>query len=383
MSAPFYELTGRLAEFDALQERLREAPRLLVISAVPRSGVSRLLAQFDETAAATLVLVDARPCRDQLDLAMQIADAAIAHLQPAAAVWWQSTSPPTDAPGLRLARTLSENGIDLDGLRFGAGSPADRLTDAFRLTQTLFGTRPGTIVVDHFGELLSGLTASAVRGLLGDLRILVQRHDTAALVLVESPDGPVAAALADPEHPLFRAGQQFVVARAEPARFVSDLAITRPSLPHGVTAALIAAVAELTEGVPDLVWRTLELSCRDGEPVGAAAEGWRRLQRAAEASLASEWGLLRRVHPHAQTVAAALAFDLAPTSALANPRSASDALARLRAIGVTWQPQPRMWALSDPLLTAWIQGHPPPWALRMRVARKSGGARARARAPST
>jgi hypothetical protein len=112
----------------------------------------------------------------------------------------------------------------------------------------------------------------------------------------------------------------------------------------------------------------------------AAIEGWGRLQNAAAAPLASEWGLLRRVHPHAQTVAAALAFDLAPTSSVANSRSAADALARLRAMGVTWQPQPRTWALTDPLLAAWIRNHPPPWVRRMRVVRKSGGARARMRA---
>jgi len=159
------------------------------------------------------------------------------------------------------------------------------------------------------------------------------------------------------------------------------MAITGRSLPPGITAPLIAAVAELAEGVPDLVWRTLELTPPPaGDPAAAAIEGWGRLQNAAAAPLASEWGLLRRVHPHAQTVAAALAFDLAPTSSVANSRSAADALARLRAMGVTWQPQPRTWALTDPLLAAWIRNHPPPWVRRMRVVRKSGGARARMRA---
>jgi len=171
MSAPFYELTGRLAEFDALQARLREAPRLLVISAAPRSGTSRLLAQFDEAAASILVLVDARPCRDTLDLAMQIGDAAIAHFEPAAVAWWQSIGPPADLQALRVARTLAEDGIDPDGLRFGSGLPADRLAEAFRLTHTLLGAGPGAIVIDHFGEFLSGMTDAAVRRLLGDLRI--------------------------------------------------------------------------------------------------------------------------------------------------------------------------------------------------------------------
>lgn len=290
MSAPFYELTGRLAEFDALQDRLREAPRLLLISAAPRSGTSRLLAQFDEAAASILVLVDARPCRDELDLAMQIADAAVAQFEPAASPWWQSGQPPTDRPALNLARRLSARGIDLDALRLGDGLPSERLTEAFQLTHTLLGARPGAIVIDHFGELLSGMTEAEIRRLLGDLRILVQRRDTAALTVVEPPDGHVSAALHDPDHPLFHAGQEFAIRRPEPERFASDMAITKPSLPPGATVPLLTAIAELAHGVPDLVWRTLELTPPGGEPAPAAAEGWSRLQEANAAALAAQWG---------------------------------------------------------------------------------------------
>lgn len=367
---PVYELTGRLAEFDALQARLAEGPRLLVISAAPRSGTSRLLGQFDSSAGTTLVLADARPCLDGLDLAMQIGDAAIRQLAPGASAWWESNSTPQDLEGLRLSRSLAEQGVDLDELRTGVGRPADRLTDAFRLTHRLLEGAPGSVVVDHFGELLSGMIEEEIRRLLGDLRTIAQRKDTAALVLVEPPDGPVAAALEDPGHPLYRGGQRLAISRAEPSRFVTDLAIMRPSLPDGVTAPLVGAAAELGAGVPDLIWKTIELAPLDRDPAAAAAEGWQRLQRVAAATLAAEWGLLRRVHPHAQTVAAALACGLASTSAVSNPRSANDALVRLRAMGVTWQPRSRTWALADPLLAAWIRHHPPPWTRRRRVVRR-------------
>ncbi len=370
---PFYELTGRLAEFDALQARLAEGPRLLVVAATPRSGTSRLLGQFDSSAGTTLVLADARPCLDGLDLAMQIADAAVRQLAPGASAWWQSRDAPQDLEGLRLARALAEGGVDLDALRFGRGEAAERLSDAFRLTHRLLDGAPGSIVVDHFGELLSGLTEQGIRRLLGDLRIIAQRKDATALVLVEPPAGPVAVALEDPEHPLFHGGQRIDITRAEPSRFLTDLVVTRPSLPAGVTPPLVGAVAVLAEGVPDLVWQTIAMAPLDHKPTAAAAVGWQRLQDATAAQMATEWALLRRVHPHAQTVTGALACGLAPTAAVPNPRSASDALTRLRGMGLTWQPRPRVWKLTDPLLASWIRHHAPPWTRRKCVFEKAGG----------
>jgi hypothetical protein len=46
------------------------------------------------------------------------------------------------------------------------------------------------------------------------------------------------------------------------------------------------------------------------------------------------------------------------------PYTPSNSLARLRELGIAWQPQPRTWALADPLLAAWTRDHAPPWAQR-------------------
>lgn len=375
---PFYELTGRLATFNALQSTLAQAPRLLVIAAEPRSGTSRLLAQFDEAAATRLVLVDARPCLDGLDLATQIADAAVEQLAPAAANWWQSTGMPSDTNSLRLSRALSEDGIDLDSLRFSSGPDAERLDEAMRLATHLLRPTRGAVVIDHFGELLAGLTAHESRKLLGDLRVLAQRKDFASLVLVDAVGGPTPSAVEDPGHPLFHAGQTFEIRRAQPSQFINDLAVTKPSLPAGTTAALIVAAAEIADGVPDLVWQIIALAPEGLGTAAAAATGWQRLRDAADAQLAAEWTLLRRVHPHAQTVCAALACGLAPTAAVPNPRSASDALTRLHAMNFAWQPRTRKWALSDPLLASWVADNAPPWARRQQSTQRAAEARDRA-----
>ena len=79
-----------------------------------------------------------------------------------------------------------------------------------------------------------------------------------------------------------------------------------------------------------------------------------------------QWDLLRHVHPIAQSVVAAMSVGIRPHAVAANPKSVHDALSRLRQIGVAWQPEPRRWALGDPLLAAWARDHAPPWAIRRR-----------------
>lgn len=372
---PLFDLTGQVEEFNALQAQLIEAPRILVIAAPPRSGTSRLLAHFDRDAASTLIVADARACSNVTDLAMAIGDAAVRELAPDALGWWTSGSHPREANALRLSRALSDYGVDLDDLRLGAGHESQLLADALRLARRLLDGGTGGVVIDHMGEFLAGVSADASRRLLGDLRNLLQQKDTAALVVVEPPAGPFATALNDPDHPLYFAGRVFELQRPDPARFVTDLAITRGLLPDGITPPLIGAAAELAQGVPDLVWQTVRLAPRDREPKAAAAAAWTSLREANAASLAAYWSALRRVHPQAQLVVGALAFDHPPTTVATNPRSAADALERLKLLGAVWQPRPRRWALADPLLASWLRQHGPPWALRARrVGVRGGGA---------
>jgi hypothetical protein len=357
-------LTGRIAEYQELLDVLDQRPGLTVISSDPWSGTSALLAAAIDELHGTRVLVDARSCTDSHDLAMAIADTAIAQLAPDAAAWWAEAAPPASAAGLRLSRTLHQSGIDLEDLRPNAGTETGRhhLSDTIELLLAL-ADDDALLAIDHLGLMLSSLPDHETRQLLGDLRAVRQRHPHLDLVLVEHPDGPNSKALEDRSHPLYHAGQLIRIRRAKPSRFIDDLVITRPWTRARVE--LIGAAAELAAGVPALTWRIIDLAPSRGEDDQARAlAGWRALRKTTASLTAREWDLLRRVHSAAQPVVAAMSVGLRPHAIPANPKSVNDALARLRGLGIVWQPQSRTWALADPLLAAWTRDHAPPWARR-------------------
>lgn len=80
-------LTGHLAEWDELLLLLEERRGLTVIVADPLSGTSQLLAAALKQSTLPSIRVDARCCANSLDLAMAIADGAIAALAPDASAW--------------------------------------------------------------------------------------------------------------------------------------------------------------------------------------------------------------------------------------------------------------------------------------------------------
>ena len=355
-------LTGRLAEYGELLDVLSERPGLTVVSADPWSGTSNVLSAAIEELDGPCVLVDARGATDSLDLAMAIADAGVAQLAADAAAWWSGTAPPTSAAGLRLARTLSEEGVDLDDLRLGSGRGEQRLRESIEFLMAL--ADDGVLLsIDHAGQMLAAMPAQQRRELLAELRAARQRHSSLDLVLVEHKDGPISEAVTDRGHPLYRAGQVLRFTRPTAARFIEDLAITRPWT--NAPVELIGAAAELAAGVPALTWRVIELAPVGGEDAPSRAlAGWSRLRRITAALTARQWDLLRRVHPVAQSVVAAMSVGLRPHAVAANPKSVGAALGRLRELGIAWQPEERRWALGDPLLAAWAREHAPSWAAR-------------------
>lgn len=358
-------LTGRLAEYRELLEVLAARPGLTIISADPWSGTSALLAEAVKADDAPALIVDARACADHEDLAMAIADKAIERFAPDATAWWTGNAPPASAAGLRLARNLDELGVPTAQAETGGGRTVRDLAAAFEIAHLVAGA-PALLIIDHFGLMLSGLAVPDRRVLLGDLRAALQRPAGSAAVLVEHTGGPVAAALGERDHPMHRAGQVLRITRPTPARFAEDLAVTRQWT--DVPADLLTAAADLAAGVPALTWRIVELAPSEGDyPQSRALAGWRRLRSITDLSLAREWDLLRRVHPLAQTVVAAFAFGWRPHSIPANSKSIGDALARLRQLGLAWQPEERRWALSDPLLASWVRDNAPPWAARRRL----------------
>lgn len=349
-------LTGHLAVYGELLGLLAERPGLLVVAGDPLSGTSALLATATGALEGrTYVRVDARGCADVLDLAMAIGDAAVGSLAPEAEAWWMGLAAPASTAGLRVSRAVSARGIDLQRLQDGSGKGIARLSDAVELLVALDGE---ALLIDHFGPMLSSMSEGEARELLGVLRSLRQRHPGFDLVLVEHTGGTVSSALADHGHPLFQAGQVFAVSRSLPSQFVADLAVARAWT--DVPTEDLGVAAELAAGVPDLTWRTLELTRSGESPVA----GWQRLRHANEVGTAQQWDLLRRAHPQAQAVVAAISVGIRPHSVSANSKSINEALTRLRGLGQAWQPQERTWSLASPLLRSWAREHAPSWARR-------------------
>jgi hypothetical protein len=367
-------LSGHVAEWGVLLALLEERRGLTVIVADPLSGTSALLAAALEQNAAPSILVDARRCANSLDLAMAIGDTAIATLRPDTAAWWMGAAPPSSTAGLRVSRRLSAEGIDPGGLRFGEGDGISRLRESLKLAATLADGH-WTLAVDHLGTMVANLRGVAGREILAALRTARQRAKNLDLLLVDHPDGPIARALGDDEHPLYHAGERLRIFRPTPERIVEDLAITKPLVRTPI--ALLRAAAELAAGVPDLTWKAIGLAPSDGENPARALSGWEALRRATAMSVRREWDLLRRVHPAAQTVVGAISLGLKPHNAPAASKTVDDALNRLRDVGIAWQPKERTWAIADPLLSAYARDFPPPWTLRQRsFARASGSRRA-------
>lgn len=362
-------LTGHVAEWEHLLRALDERLGLTIVVADPRSGTSAMLEPAMRESGGG-VLVDARRCSGTVDLAMLIADRAIATYAPDAASWWTGTGIPASPPALKLARALEGSGIPLQRLREGSGDRAALLTlsvDVAATAAAMDETVP-RVAIDHLGVMLATLRAGEVRAILSSLRTARQRHVELDLLLVDHPGGPITAALADEDHPLWRAGEQLRITRPTPERFVTDLAITRPLIEGSVE--LIGAAAELADGVPSLIWRIVDLAPPSGDHVTRAFGGWQQLQQITQPVVAQLWELLRRVHPTANELITAMSLGLAPHSIRAADKSVTDGLSRLRDLGLAWQPAQRRWAVSDPLLAAFARTHPPAWA-----SRRSGMAR--------
>jgi len=182
-------------------------------------------------------------------------------------------------------------------------------------------------------------------------------------VLVEYPEGPLSSALTDQRHPLYRGGAQLRIRRAKPSQFVTDLAITRGWT--RVAIDLIGPAAELSAGVPVLAWNIVRLARPEPDFLPTRAyEGWQELRSLNAPSTAHQWELLRRVHPLAQPIIAAMSVGMRPHALNANSKSINEGLKRLREVGLAWRTEKRSWALADPLLSAWARDHAAPWAQR-------------------
>ena len=73
-------LTGRVAEYGALLDALAERPGLLVVTSDPSSGTSPMLQSALDDLEQPAIRVDARRCRNALDLAMALRIARSVHL---------------------------------------------------------------------------------------------------------------------------------------------------------------------------------------------------------------------------------------------------------------------------------------------------------------
>jgi hypothetical protein len=355
-------LTGRLAEWSELLETVAQRRGLTVIVSDPWSGTSGLLEQLptlDELDERP-VLVDARRCRDVADLAVAIADGAVGRWAPQALSSWTGESDPYGEHGLRLSQTLRRAGVDAAALQDAGRDPALRLRAALDLFVALGAASPApTLCIDHLGRMLTGLRAAAARGILEALRAVRQARPQLNLLLADYTGGPIADALHDARHPLYRAGGTLTIRRASADRIAGDLAITKPHV--SVQPPILREAAQLVDGVPALTWQVTKLAylAPEGDAALRARYGWHQLQLITEPVTRRQWDVLRQLHSAAQPAAAALALDRAPHSLPIARKSVRDALHALRGAGIAFQPEPRTWHLADPLLAAWIARNPP------------------------
>ncbi len=354
-------LIGLMSEHQELAIRLAEHPDLLVIESDPLSGTSVLLALALEDADRSTIVVDARAAGNALDLAMAIATAGVTRLAPQAASWWNGAGA-FDSEGLRLSRALSHRGVDLDQLRLGAGSGVEQLRYALELVAELC-EGSGLLAIDHLDDLLERLSARAARALLGALRAEHQRAGSLQQLLVGRVDGRLSSAFRDPEHPLYRAGSILQFRRPRPQRFIDDLTIGRSWT--NASAVVIGAAAELANGAPAYVWRTVDAArAQTGDDRVPALGAWRQLREGTEPSTAQQFRLLGSVHRAAPTVVCAIACGIGPYELPLNSKSVNDALTRMRARGQVFSPEKQRWAVSDPLLAAWARENAPVWVRR-------------------
>jgi hypothetical protein len=356
-------LTGHVAEWADLLGALDERPGLVIVSADPRSGTSAMLDSALPEAGGGMV-VDARRCSGVTDLAMLIADQAVAAYAPEAASWWAGASQPGSPPGIKLARLLDGKGIPFERIRDGRGDDSTLLTLAVDVTAALAASDEALprLAIDHLGVLLATRRDAKARSVLSSLRTALQRHSKLQLLLVDHPGGPITTAVVDERHPMYRAGEILRITRPTPERFMTDLAITRPIVQGPVD--LIGAAAELANGVPSLIWRIVDLARPADDQSARAFGGWQQLQQITAPVVAQQWELVRRVHSTANELIAAMSLGLPPHSIRAADKSVTDGLNRLRDLGLAWQPAPRSWAVSDLLLAAFARRHAPAWASR-------------------
>jgi hypothetical protein len=302
-----------------------------------------------------VTLADARTCTTVGELARRIAAAAVASRAPEASRWWRHQSPLGDTDGLRLGHALHRKGLDVERLRQGDGPDSRLLGDALRMACVL-GDGPTLVAVDHLDRLLDRLDETSARECLGVMRTVRQALPDLQLLLVGRREGPVERALRDPGHPLYRAGQSIDIRRPVPQRFIDDARHHELSM-TSVPQNLLGVAAELAAGVPFLTWQIIDLAAGDGAEPQRALHGWHRLRALTDAQTGQSFDLLRRVHPLAQQVVAAIAIDGQPYKLEPNNKRIYDALARLRQLGVAFQPRERTWALASPLLLAWVRDH--------------------------
>jgi hypothetical protein len=352
---------GLTSEHRELAIRLAERPELLVLESDPLSGASVLLALVLEGADQPAVRVDARVAGSALDLAMSIATAAVSRLAPQALSWWNGADT-FDVEGLRLSRTVSRQGIDLDRLRTGSGAGVEQLRHALELAAELSG---GTAVLalDHLDDLLERLSERTARAVLGVFRAEHQRAGSLQQLLVGRTGGRLASALRDPGHQLYRAGTNLQLRRPRPQRFVDDMEASPPEWKE-ITLAVVGAAAELANGAPAYVWRLFDATRAQAKAERDVHHAWRGLREHAEPSTAQQFRLLGSVHRAAPTVVCAIANGIGPYELPLNPKSVNDALTRMRARGQVFAPEKQRWAISDPLLAEWARENAPVWVRR-------------------
>jgi len=258
------QFTGREAELDALERRMRDGINV-VVTAPRRYGKTSLLAGAAEALlaeGACVVSVNVLGCRDENSLAARLATAAY---QARGGRWHRLRQAAAEFAGrLRVSPTVTFDG---DTPRFAfapslATSDADSvIEDVYALLEELAERAPAILVLDEFQAI-----ADLGEHLPGLFKALADAHPQVSLVLAGSHQHLMRRLVADRGAPLFGLAERLTL-DVLPGPVMSDFLVRRAgaggrSLSVQAAEAIIDRAGPVPNDIQHLAYETWAASGR-------------------------------------------------------------------------------------------------------------------------
>ena len=362
-------LAGRRDDVQRLVTLVQESAGALLVTAPPLRGLSELLwlveLHLERVEVDRFVRVDARRATGASDLARLLSVGAVAEFEEDALNSWELGAAPATRETIEAYRRVmsaAEPRVDVDSLRGGVGEGPRLLEQAFYFTASLADGERAVVIIDHADAIFRRrFDRAPARQLSGALRSSIQEFGNLQLILAGHQDGPAQRALESHDDPLFRAAQLVAVPPLSPPALAN--ALLKSPIAEGLDAATVNVACDIAAGVPSL---TLELLGRvrtlaeefDKDRPGLVLDAYLELIQASRQRLALTIDLARELHRLGPAIMQSLAVGSTPYQLPESSKIVFEALRRLQDAGLIWQPGPRVWAVTDPLVRGWLRGYP-------------------------